>query len=262
MSDPLEYHEQAARQEERIYETSAAATRRRRVRELLAPDSGDRALSIGCGPGFEPAELAPVVGADGHVLGVDRSGAMLGLATDRCRELGQVSLAAADATALPVATGTVDAATAVQVYEYVPDVDSALAELHRVLAPDGRAVICDADWDAAVWRSPEPERMARVLDAFDDHCPHPRLGSRLAPELRAAGLQVEAVSPNTVVETSLDADAFVTHLLPAVESFAAGHEALDPGEAEAWAEDLRAADRRGETFFSYTQYLYRVSPAE
>lgn len=92
-------------------------------------------------------------------------------------------------------------------YEYVPDVDAALAELNRVLAQDGCAVICDADWDGVVWRSPNPERMDRVLAAFDDHCPHPRLGSRLAPK-------------------------------------------------------LRAADRRGETFFSYTQYLYRVSPAE
>jgi SAM-dependent methyltransferase len=260
MSDPLEYHEAAAKQEERIYRTSAAATRRQRVRDLLAPSAGDSVLSIGCGPGFEPAELAPVVGAGGRVLGVDRSDAMLGLAADRCREHEQVSLAASDAAALPVATATVDAATAVQVYEYVPDVDAALAELHRVLDPDGTAVICDADWDAAVWRPPDPDRMARVLAAFDDHCPHPRLGSRLAPKLRTAGFQIEDVVPTTVVETSLDEDAFVTHLLPAVESFAAGHEAIDPGEAEAWAADLRAADRRGETFFSYTQYLYRVTP--
>ncbi len=260
MSDPLAYHEQAAKQEERIYRTSAAATRRRRVRDLLDPSAGDSVLSIGCGPGFEPAELAPVVGDDGRVLGVDRSKAMLRLAADRCRSREQVSLAASDAAALPVTTGTVDAATAVQVYEYVPDIDAALAELNRVLAPDGHAVICDADWDGVVWRSPNPERMARVLEAFDDHCPHPRLGSRLVPKLRAAGFRVEAVVPTTVAETGLDEDAFVTHLLPAVESFVADHEAIGPDEAAAWTEDLRAADRRGETFFSYTQYLYRVSP--
>jgi protein-L-isoaspartate O-methyltransferase len=80
MSDPLEYHEQAARQEERIDETSAAATRRRRVRELLEPASGDSVLSVGCDPGFEPAELVSVVGPDGRVLGVDGSDAILGLA--------------------------------------------------------------------------------------------------------------------------------------------------------------------------------------
>jgi hypothetical protein len=118
-------------------------------------------------------------------------------------------------------------------------VDRALAELHRVLGPDGRAVICDADWDAAVWRSPNPERMGRVLDAFDDHYPHPRLGSRLAPKLRAAGFRVEEVVPTTIAETSLDEDAFVTHLLPAVESFAASHDAIDPGEAEEWVDVVR-----------------------
>ncbi|WP_276270651.1 methyltransferase domain-containing protein [Haloarcula litorea] len=262
MSDPLEYHEQAARQEERIYRTSAAAARRQRVRDLLEPTAGETVLSVGCGPGFEPVELAPSVGDDGCVLGVDRSEAMLALAADRCDGHERVSLAAADAAALPVADGAVDAATAVQVYEYVPDVAAALSELHRALAPAGRAVICDADWDATVWRSPDTERTARVLDAFDDHCPHPRLGSRLAPELRAAGFRIESVVPHTIVEMSLDEDAFVTHLLPAVREFAAAHAAVGPDEAEAWADDLREQDRRGETFFSYTQYCYLVRPAQ
>ena len=43
----------------------------------------------------------------------------------------------ADATALPFPDATFDAATSVQVYEYVADLPSALAELHRVLRPGG-----------------------------------------------------------------------------------------------------------------------------
>lgn len=109
---------------------------------------------------------------------------MLALANRRCETLPQVALTQADATRLPVTERAFDAVVAVQVYEYLDDVSTAVTELSRVLRPDGRAVICDADFAALVWRSPNPERMERVLDAFDDHCPQPRLGTKLEPYFR------------------------------------------------------------------------------
>ena len=192
MGETLEYDDSAARQEAVIYETRAMVERRRLVRDRLALEAGETALSIGCGPGFEPAELAPLVGEAGRVHAVDRSEAMLALAERRCGDLPQVALTAANAVDLPLADESVDAATAVQVYRYVEDVEAALEELHRVLEPGGRAVVYDSDFDSLVWHSPNRERTARILEAFDDACPHPRLGSRLAPPLREAGFASSA----------------------------------------------------------------------
>jgi len=168
MGGTLDYDEAEARQEEAIYRTPAAAARRERVRGLLAPEPGDTVLSIGCGPGFEPAEIGWAVGNEGHVHGIDRSQAMLELARERCASLPQVTVLQGDAGDLPVADESVDAAVAVQVFEYLETVSSAVAELARVLRPGGSAVVCDADFASLVWRSPNPERMARVLKAFDD----------------------------------------------------------------------------------------------
>lgn len=262
MTDTLAYDDTEARQEEAIHETSAVADRRRRVREALGPRGDEAVLSIGCGPGFEPAGLAPAVGTEGHVHGVDRSAAMLALAARRCADLPQVSLARGDATALPVADGAFDAAVAVQVYEYVEDLGAAVAELARVLRPGGRAVVYDTDFDSLVWRSAAPERMRRILDAFEDHCPRPRLGSSLAPHLLAAGLTVERIEPNTILNTRLAEDTFVRRLATFLRAYATAHDDVAAGEPDAWIDDLRELDDSGGTFFSLTQYLYVVRAAE
>src|SRR5215813_4415279 len=41
--------------------------------DLAAPQSGERVLDIGCGPGTSVLELAKRVGPTGHVLGADVS---------------------------------------------------------------------------------------------------------------------------------------------------------------------------------------------
>lgn len=258
MGEPLEYDEAEARQEEAIYQTPAMEDRRRLVRERLDLESGETVLSIGCGPGFEPAELAPVVGDEGQVHAIDQSEAMLALADRRCGDRPQVTLTGATATDLPIADETVDAATAVQVYRYLEALEPALEELHRVLGPGGRAVVYDSDFDSLVWHATNRDRTARVLEAFDDACPRPRLGSKLAPHLREAGFLVERVEPNTILETSFDEESFAYRLAQAIADYAAAHEAVDEGEPAAWLEDLRAVDERGETFVSLTQYCYLV----
>ena len=70
----------------------------------------------------------------------------------------RTSILKADATRLPFEAGHFDAAVSTQVYEYVPDVDRALADLYRVLRPGGRALILDTDWDSLVWHSSDQAR--------------------------------------------------------------------------------------------------------
>lgn len=94
-----------------------------------------RVLDLGCGEG----QIARRVSFDGAaVVGLDASGALL--ATARRRGGGPAYVRGA-ATALPFAADRFDAAVVCLVLEHLDDLEAVVAELARVLAPDGRLCI-------------------------------------------------------------------------------------------------------------------------
>jgi len=96
-----------------------------------------RILDVGCGEG-QVARLAAGLAGVERVVGVDPTWAQLELAA---RRGGGVALARSDAGRLPFPRSSFDAVVACLVLEHVADVDGALAEVGRVLAPGGRFVL-------------------------------------------------------------------------------------------------------------------------
>jgi SAM-dependent methyltransferase len=88
-------------------------------------------LDVGCGEGRLARAL---LGAGHQVLGVDGSVLLARLATSADPPL---PAAHADASALPVASGAADLVVSFMVLMDVEDLDAAVAELERVLAPGG-----------------------------------------------------------------------------------------------------------------------------
>ena len=169
----LVFDENIARQMETLYRTRDVRRRRALVRAALAVRPGERVLDVGCGSGFYAEELLAEVGPEGSVVGVDVSPQMLAVAAKRCERFPNVAFHEGEATALPVEEASFDAALCVQVLEYVPDATAALAQMRRALRPGGRVVVWDVDWATLSWHSEDPERMARVLRAWDEHLTHP-----------------------------------------------------------------------------------------
>src|SRR5574341_622243 len=92
------FDERVAQQLEVLYRRRDALRRRRLVGEALAALPGHRVLDVGCGPGFYAAELLAEVGAQGAVVGVDTSAAMLAAAARRCQGVGNAAFHEGDAT--------------------------------------------------------------------------------------------------------------------------------------------------------------------
>lgn len=252
----IEFDERVARGVEAMYATPDVAGQRRRVIELLAPSAGEQVLDVGAGPGFLLHEMAQAVGVAGRVVGIDPSEPMLALARRRCEEQPQVELRVGEATALPFDDASFDAVVSTQVYEYVADMEKALAEVRRVLRPGGRVLILDTDWDSIVWRTSDRARMRRVLEAWDEHLADPHLPQTLGNALEVAGLAVERVEVVPLVNPTLAPDTYSFGILAAIQGFVPGRCGVEQEEAEAWADELRARGAAGEYFFSLNRYVF------
>ena len=122
------------------------------VLENLGDLSGGRIADIGCGKGrFARVLKDRYPGA--QVVAVDLAEAMLAHVPSRLARI------AASMTALPIATGSMNAAYATESLEHAVDIPAAVAELARIVAPGGRIAIIDKNADA--WgrlETPEWER--------------------------------------------------------------------------------------------------------
>jgi ubiquinone/menaquinone biosynthesis C-methylase UbiE len=252
----LAFDEATGKRLEALYRIADAVRRRRLVRAALAAAPGERILDVGCGPGFYCAELLEEVGPQGSIVGLDGSPHMLDLAARRCEGLGNVEFQRADATSLPVEDESIDGAICVQVLEYVPDVPAALAEFHRALRPGGRVVIWDIDWATVSWHSADPARMARVLEAWDEHLVHRSLPRTLAPAMRSAGFERVQMQAHSFATADFDTETFATSMIAMVANFVAGRNGVSESDAKAWAAEQQDLGERGEFFFAATQFCF------
>lgn len=256
MSAPLEFDEQAADYMDVFYASSDILRRRNLVATAVAAEPGQRLLDVGCGPGFYVAEMAAVVGDAGHVTGVDPSPDMLAAASRRNAGHTNVTLVEGQAIDLPVDSGVFDTAYSVQVLEYVPDTAAALLELYRVLRPGGRLVIWDVDWDTVSWHSDDPERMRRVLEAWDDHLAHPALPRVLVPAMAQTGFEDVRVEGHPFVNTDASINGYGGGVTKFVEDFVPGHRGVTQAEATTWREELETLSEAGRYFFACTQFCF------
>ncbi len=121
---------------------------REEVADLAALAPGDRVLDVGCGTGSLALVAAARVRPGGHVHGVDPSPEMVERARRKARERGvQAEFSTGLAQQLPLPQASVDVVLASLVLHQVPAdrLESAFAEIRRVLRPGGRFLVVEID---------------------------------------------------------------------------------------------------------------------
>jgi SAM-dependent methyltransferase len=253
------FDQDASRKLEATYQTPDVIAQRAATLDVLALQAGERVVDVGAGPGLLAAEMATQVGPDGRVIGLDLSDSMLALSRQRSADLGvsgRLSFLKADAVRLPFADSVFDVAVSTQVYEYVPDVPAALAEVYRVLRPGGRVLILDTDWDSIVWAAGDQARMQRLLEAWVDRFADPQLPRSLAWQLQGTGFQVVRREVLVLFDPEYDPDTYSVANGQIMADFAVAQGRMPREEAEAWMRDLQRLGRQGRYFFSLNRYLF------
>ena len=163
--------------------------------ELFGDDSSRSALlallpstwtvgDLGCGTGALLPVLAPHVAA---VIGVDGSDEMLAAARHRARAFANVDLRRGSLEALPLDSGSLDAAVMMLVLHHVPSPVPALAEAHRVLKPGAPLLVVDM---AAHEREEYRQRMGHVWLGFPED-----LIRRFVDQAGFASVRIDALAP-------------------------------------------------------------------
>lgn len=119
--------------------------------------AGDRVLDIGCGSGLDSMIAAERTGAEGLVLGVDFSQAMLERARNAASHLSDtVHFLRASADALPLPASSVDSILVNGIFNLNPFRQPLFRELARVLRPGGCIAGAELILKEALPEQPDP----------------------------------------------------------------------------------------------------------
>lgn len=153
----------------------------RMILENLGP-TDLRILDIGCGTGKLAARALTHL-PNAEVWGLDLSDGMLQRAGTRAHDFGgRLHLVRGDSERLPFADDSFDAVTCSHSFHHYPHQAHVVAEMHRVLRPDGRLLLVDGDRDR-LWGWFVFEVLVVLIEGAVKH----RTGADLRQLYRAAG---------------------------------------------------------------------------
>lgn len=250
----LTFNDEAARNQNLISETAQFVRERLITLERLGLQPGDRVLDLGFGTGHMLQDISHAMHQQVHIDGIDISEDMLALAQARCANLPNVTLTQGDLYALPFPDGTFDVVYSVQVFEYLEDVEKALAEAARVLKPGGRLLIRDADWSSLIWNGSDEALTQRVLQAWDLHLVEPNIMRGLSHKVKKAGFDTPLVTGFISNDTSFDPTQSSFYIAKFVAPFVEQN-GVSPKDSARWLADLQTLSDEGRYFYAFSGFI-------
>lgn len=227
-------------------------TYRQRMIDLCPPWPGQRILDVGCGIGHSTLQLAPLVGATGLVVGLDKSGLLI---TEACRRAVGLSVPlvyhVGEAHFLPFAGQSFDVCRTERVLMYVDNPREVLKEMFRVLRPGGMLAFFEFDYDGIVVDAPDQGFTRRLVRLVADSVSSPWIGRQLPRLMREGGAQRITVLPHMILTPYAMYHRMVSGTI--AQAVQAGQ--LSSAEVNMWWQTLEQAETAGHFFAGFSGFL-------
>lgn len=176
-----------------------------------------------------------------------------GLRAEASLRAGQAAVTFIDgnAYALSFEDASVDAVTCERVFQHLAEPARAAAEIARVLRPGGRVVVTDTDWATAIVHPGDPELIRLLSEAMRRSLTNPLAGRHLPGQLTAAGLAVDDVGSQALVQPPSTATGPLVRLLG---KLAMDRGAITEKQRDQFLADLAAGAEAGDFHMSVTMF--------
>ncbi|MEM7600209.1 MAG: methyltransferase domain-containing protein [Verrucomicrobiota bacterium] len=228
--------------------------------QTLPTDRPLRVLDLGCGTGVVTRQLIESLAPGSEVHGGDVSAELLKQAK-LCSPNSGIIWDHLPSGPLPYADETFDAVTMHTLLSHVPNPLSILAESKRILKPDGRLIVFDADHAGTTYSQSDFEKTRRM-----DHllisaiATNPDVCRQLPRLFKESGFGLSSHCVDVISECCLG-----DYWLSSVEGFARlipTLGAVSANEGEAWVKHMRASHEDGTFFAAGAFYTFHAHPVD
>jgi len=215
---------------------------------VLGCEPGHRVLDVGCDRGDADhllLELAPGIGG---VVGLDRSTKRIAEAFALLRRRGapaRVTFVTGDGAHLPFRDASFQRVFSADTLEWISSPLRAIAELKRVLAPGGQALLVHTDFEMQAFEGGDPVLTREITHRFTHSGPDGRIGRRLGVLAREAGFQNIETQVYTLVNERYEPGCYAHRLSELMVSWLRQKKLMPARTLQGWRESLAAAAAEG-----------------
>ena len=215
-------------------------------------------LDLGCGTGIDARAAAKRPEFKGRAVGVDVSEGMIEAGRRLAAEEGgaaRVDLRVGDAAAVPLPDASFDAIVMHTLVSHLKEPAAVLREARRLLAPEGRLVVFDADFASLSFGYPDAD-VARAMEEalLATFVANPRIMRDLPRLVGDCGLAIADAQASILADVGTSAffPGMIDNYAPLVSRFGL----LDAAVVDAWIEEQRRSMAEGRFFGSLSFYAY------